>query len=156
MTLTRRTVLAATLLMAAAPGLAFAQKSTAQMDWEASQAEFLAANLKKPGWKATASGLQYKRAKASPKGKQPGPDTSVTIAYEGQTGAGTVFDSSESYDTGVNELVKGMREALQMMRVGETWDFAMPAELGYGDRSGRGRPAGSALVFHVTLLKING
>jgi FKBP-type peptidyl-prolyl cis-trans isomerase FkpA len=156
MTITRRHLMLAaglTVVAASLPSWAFAQKSAAQQEWETSQADFLAANLKKPGWKATASGLQFKKIKAAPKGAQPGAETPVTIAYEGKTGAGTVFDSSEGFDLKVNEMVKGMREGLQMMRVGETWEFAMPAELGYGDRSGPRRPAGSALVFHVTLVK---
>ena len=132
-----------------------AQLTPAQQDWANKQADFLAANLKKPGWKATASGLQYHRVKANPKGAQPGVDTPITFSYEGQTSTGATFDSSDSFDGKPSEMVKGMTEGLQMMRAGETWDFACPPELGYGDRSGPGRPPGTALAFHVTLLKVN-
>lgn len=153
MSIVRRAVVTGALLLGLSVAPALAQKSQAQQDWEKTQADALAANAKKPGWKTAASGLQYHRVKANPKGTQPGPDTSVTIAYVGKNGADNIFDQSDSFDLKVNEMVKGMREGLQMMRAGETWDFAMPAELGYGDRSGPGRPAGSALFFHVTLLK---
>ena len=152
MIFTRRTAVIAGLVLALATP-ALAQKSQAQQDWEKTQGDALAANLKKPGWKAAPSGLQFHKVKANPKGTQPGADTAVTIAYEGKNGAGATFDSSDGFDLKVSEMVKGMREGLAMMRTGETWDFAMPAELGYGDRSGPGRPAGSALFFHVTLLK---
>lgn len=156
LTLSRRPliagVLAATTLLAATPTLA--QLTPAQQDWANKQAEFLAANLKKPGWKATASGLQYHKVKANPKGAQPAADTPITFAYEGKTSTDVTFDSSDSFDGKPNEMVKGMTEGLQMMRAGETWDFALPPELGYGDRTGPGRPAGTALTFHVTLLKV--
>ena len=145
-------MLAAVALAAALPALA---APDAQKDWADAQKAFLDANLKKPGWKATPSGLQYHKVKANPKGAQPGADTPVTIAYEGKTSTDNTFDSSDSFDVKPSELVKGMKEGLQMMRQGEVWDFAMPPELGYGDRAGPGRPAGTALVFHVTLKKVS-
>jgi FKBP-type peptidyl-prolyl cis-trans isomerase len=138
-------------MTAALPALA---APDSKQDWADAQKAFLDANLKKPGWKATPSGLQYHKVKSNPKGAMPGLDTPVTIAYEGKTSTDNVFDSSDSMDAKPSELVKGMKEGLQMMRQGETWDFAMPPELGYGDRSGPGRPAGTALVFHVTLKKV--
>lgn len=134
---------------------AFAQLSPAQQDWANKQKDFLAANLKKPGWKVTADGLEYHKVKSNPKGAQPGADTPITFSYVGKTSTDTTFDSSDSFDGKPSEMVKGMTEGLQMMRQGETWDFAMPPELGYGDRSGPGRPPGTALQFHVTLLKVN-
>jgi FKBP-type peptidyl-prolyl cis-trans isomerase FkpA len=154
LSLTRRPLFAGLLaglaMMAAVPALA---APDAAKDWADTQKAFLDANLKKPGWKATPSGLQYHKVKANPKGAMPGLDTPVTIAYEGKTSTGGTFDSSDSMEAKPSELVKGMKEGLQMMRVGEVWDFAMPPELGYGDRSGPGRPAGTALAFHVTLVK---
>jgi FKBP-type peptidyl-prolyl cis-trans isomerase FkpA len=143
--------LAAIAMTAALPALA---APDAQKDWADAQKAFLDANLKKPGWKAAPSGLQYHKVKSNPKGAMPGPDTPVTIAYEGKTSTDNSFDSSDSFDVKPSELVKGMKEGLQMMRQGEIWDFAMPPELGYGDRAGPGRPAGTALQFHVTLKKV--
>ena len=40
-----------------------------------------------------------------------------------------------------------------MMRPGETWNFVLPAELGYGDAAMGPIPPGSALQFKVELLK---
>ena len=155
LTLSRRPliagVLAAAAISASLPAIA---APDSKQDWADAQKAFLDANLKKPGWKATPSGLEYRKVKANPKGAQPGPDTPVTIAYEGKTSTDNTFDASDSFDVKPSELVKGMKEGLQMMRQGEVWDFAMPPELGYGDRSGPGRPAGTALQFHVTLKKV--
>ena len=41
-----------------------------------------------------------------------------------------------------------------MMRVGEEWEIALPAHLGYGF-AGRGEiPGGATLVFRIELLDI--
>lgn len=154
---TRRAVLAAALTLAAA-GPALAQKSQAQLDWEANQQAYMAENIKKPGWKATPSGIQYKMvSKPKPKGAKPTADSTVTVKYEGRTISDNVFDASpegESATFPLGEVIKGWREAIPMMRVGETWEFVIPAELGYGDRSRPKIPAGSALVFRVELLDV--
>jgi FKBP-type peptidyl-prolyl cis-trans isomerase FkpA len=156
LSLTRRPLIAGVLAVVAVTAALHALAAPdAQKDWADAQKAFLDANLKKPGWKATPSGLQYHKVKSNPKGAQPGPDTPVTIAYEGKTSTDNTFDSSDSFDVKPSELVKGMKEGLPMMRQGEVWDFAMPPELGYGDRSGPGRPAGTALQFHVTLTKVS-
>lgn len=156
--LTRRFAAVAALAALTLAAPAFAQKSAAQLDWEAKQAEFMAANLKEKGWKATASGLQYKRlSKARPKGAQPKADSIVTVAYEGRTVSDVVFDASpegEPITFGFDEVIKGWGEAIPMMRVGETWEFVIPAELAYGDRSRPKIPAGSALRFKVELLDV--
>ena len=147
--------LAAALTFSA--GAALAQKSQSQLDWEATQAAYLAENLKKPGWKATASGLQYKRIKANPKGKQPTAESEVEVKYVGKTVSDNEFDATAEGETSSFELgrvIQGWQEAIPMMREGEVWDFAIPAELGYGDRAKPGIPAGSALVFKVTLVKV--
>jgi FKBP-type peptidyl-prolyl cis-trans isomerase FkpA len=148
--------LAAALALSATAVLA--QKSQSQLDWEANQAAYLAENLKKPGWKATASGLQYRRSsKASPKGAQPTADSQVEVKYVGTTISDNEFDSTAEGETSSFELarvIQGWQEAIPMMREGEVWDFAIPAELGYGDRAKPGIPAGSALLFKVTLVKV--
>jgi FKBP-type peptidyl-prolyl cis-trans isomerase FkpA len=137
---------------------ALAQKSQSQLDWEATQAAYLAENLKKPGWKATASGLQYRRSsKANPKGAQPTADSEVEVKYVGTTVSDNEFDATAEGETSsfsLGRVIAGWQEAIPMMREGEVWDFAIPAELGYGDRAKPGIPAGSALLFKVTLVKV--
>jgi FKBP-type peptidyl-prolyl cis-trans isomerase FkpA len=148
--------LAAALALSA--GAATAQKSQSQLDWEANQAAYLTENLKKPGWKATASGLQYKRSsKANAKGAQPTADSEVEVKYVGTTISDNEFDATAEGETSsfkLEDVIAGWREAIPMMREGEVWDFAIPAELGYADRAKPGIPAGSALLFKVTLVKV--
>jgi FKBP-type peptidyl-prolyl cis-trans isomerase FkpA len=142
----------------AIPAAALAQKSASQLDWEANQAAFLADNLKKPGWKATASGLQYKRAsKPNPKGKMPTADSEVEVKYVGRTISDNQFDATPEGETlsfQLGDVIKGWQEGIPMMREGETWNFAIPAAIAYGDRNKTGIPPGSALQFEVTLVKV--
>ena len=151
-----------TSLLALAPGAALAQaaKPNANLEaafkqWGVMNAQWLADNLKQPGWQATLSGLQYRQIVANPKGAAPTRDSSILVRYTTKLAKAGIIDSrkGEPLEMTVGSLLQGMAEAVMRMRTGETWDFAMPAELGYGDRSGPGRPAGSALFFHVTLLK---
>lgn len=159
MVLLRRFLILFCAAAVALPSAALAQKSSSQLDWEANQATALADNLKKPGWKATADGLQYKRAsKPNPKGAQPTSASEVEVKYVGKTVSDNQFDSSPDGATStftLDGVIKGWAEGIPMMREGETWDFAVPANLGYGDRTKPGIPAGSALMFNVTLIKVH-
>lgn len=122
-------------------------------------AEYLAANAKKEGVKTTASGLQYKVLKAGPNGgKSPKATDSVKVHYHGTLVDGTVFDSSvqrgEPISFPLNGVIPGWTEGVQLMKVGDKFQFTIPANLAYGDR-GQG-PIGpnSTLIFDVELLDI--
>jgi FKBP-type peptidyl-prolyl cis-trans isomerase FkpA len=158
MPMSRRLIVLACAAALALPGAALAQKSQSQLDWEATQATYLADNLKKPGWKASPEGVQFKRtSKANPKGKQPTAESEVEVKYVGHTVTDNEFDASPEGETvsfGLGEVIEGWTKGIPMMREGETWSFAIPAALGYGDRPKPGIPAGSALLFDVTLVKV--
>ena len=72
---------------------------------------------------------------------------------------GTEFDSSyargEPVELGVNQVIKGWQEALQLMKAGSKWEIAVPSELGYGAR-GAGGVIGphSTLLFDIELIEI--
>jgi FKBP-type peptidyl-prolyl cis-trans isomerase len=158
MSVSRRLFVFACALTLALPSAALAQKSQSQLDWEATQATYLADNLKKPGWKATPDGLQFKRtSKPNPKGKQPTEASEVEVKYVGHTVTDNQFDASPEGETvsfGLDGVIEGWTKGIPMMREGETWSFAIPAQMGYGDRPKPGIPAGSALLFDVTLVKV--
>jgi len=120
--------------------------------------EFLAANKSKDGVITTASGLQYKVIKEG-KGSKPKATEKVRLHYHGTTIDGKVFDSSverkEPYELGVNQFVTGFAEGLQLMKVGAKYQFFIPQELAYKERSqGPIIKPYSALVFEVELLDI--
>lgn len=120
--------------------------------------EFLAANKSKPGVTTTASGLQYQITQPGT-GPKPKPEDRVTVHYKGTLIDGTVFDSS--YDRGqpatfgVNQVIPGWVEALQLMNVGSKARLVIPPSLAYGE-TGAGQDIGpnAVLVFDVELVGI--
>lgn len=121
--------------------------------------QFLAENAKKDGVQVTSSGLQYEIVTEG-SGEKPGPTSQVTVHYHGTLADGTVFDSSISRGTpatfGVNQVIKGWTEALQLMNKGAKYRLYIPQELAYGANPHPGGPIEPfmALVFDVELLEI--
>ena len=120
--------------------------------------KFLAENKKKEGVTVLPSGLQYKIIKNS-EGEKPLADSRVVVHYRGTLINGTEFDSSyargEPIELGLNQVIKGWQEALQLMSVGSKWQIVIPSELAYGER-GAGRLIGpnSTLIFDIELISI--
>lgn len=120
--------------------------------------KFLDENAQKEGIHVTASGLQYKVLKEG-NGIKPGPKDKVTVHYTGRLIDGTVFDSSvergEPATFGVNQVIPGWVEALQLMNEGSEWQLYIPSELAYGPQ-GAGAAIGpdSTLIFDVKLIKV--
>ena len=120
---------------------------------------FLADNAKKDGVTVLASGLQYEVIIAG-EGPKPGPTDRVTTHYHGTLVDGTVFDSSvtrgQPATFGVNQVIKGWTEALQLMSVGDKWRLFVPQDLAYGASPRPGGPIEPycALIFEVELLSI--
>ena len=107
----------------------------------------------------TASGLASKMLKAGPAGgAKPRATDRVTVNYSGWTVKGELFDSSiprgEPATFPLNRVIPGWTEGLQLMSVGESRRFWIPAALAYGDRPPPGAPGGQ-LCFDVDLLSIN-
>lgn len=121
---------------------------------------FLAENFKKEGVKTTVSGLQYEVLKAG-EGKSPSNTDQVTVHYHGTLIDGTVFDSSVERNSpatfGVNQVIKGWTEALQLMKEGDKFRLYIPQELAYGDHPHPGGPIEPymALIFDVELISVN-
>jgi FKBP-type peptidyl-prolyl cis-trans isomerase FklB len=118
---------------------------------------FLASNKSKPGVVTTASGLQYKVEKQGT-GIHPDANDKVTVHYHGTLIDGTVFDSSVSrgktISFGLNQVIPGWTEGLQLMAEGSKHTLYIPQELAYGARAqGKILPY-SALVFEVELFTV--
>jgi FKBP-type peptidyl-prolyl cis-trans isomerase len=134
---------------------------SSQAEYDAGQAAWLAWNGARRGWTTTASGLQYRReGRANPSGAQPSATDTVRVHYEGPFIDGRKFDSSwdrgEPAEFPLNRVIRGWTEGVALMHVGETFHFAIPAELGYGDRwvGGDELPPNSTLLFKVELLEV--
>lgn len=123
-------------------------------------AAFLAENAKRSEVKTTPSGLQYEILQEG-QGPNPGPTSQVTVHYHGTLTDGTVFDSSVERGApatfGVNQVIKGWTEALQLMNAGSKFRLSIPEDLAYGANP---HPGGaiepfSALIFEVELISIS-
>ena len=119
--------------------------------------KFLADNALKEGVTTTESGLQYEVLKMG-KGKKPAATDRVKVHYHGTLIDGTVFDSSvdrgEPIVFGLNQVIKGWTEGVQLMPVGSKFRFYIPQELGYGAQNAGSIPPYSTLIFEVELLGI--
>ena len=119
---------------------------------------FLAENAKKDGIVTLPSGLQYQVLKEG-NGKKPAATDRVKCHYEGTLIDGTLFDSSikrgQPAVFGVNQVIKGWVEALQLMGEGAKWKLFIPSELGYGaQQAGELIPPHSTLIFEVELIEV--
>ena len=105
----------------------------------------------------TESGLKYEVIKMGT-GEKPVATDKVEVHYHGTLLDGTVFDSSvdrgQTITFGLNQVIKGWTEGLQLMPIGSKFKFTIPPELGYGDRDIGSIPANSILIFEVELFDI--
>ena len=119
--------------------------------------QFLAENATREGVQVTESGLQYEVITMG-KGEKPTATDNVTVHYHGTLIDGTVFDSSvergEPATFGLNQVISGWTEGLQLMPVGSKFKFYIPYQLAYGDRDAGDIKPFSALIFEVELLSI--
>jgi FKBP-type peptidyl-prolyl cis-trans isomerase len=130
-------------------------------EYVAGQIAYLEWNGARRDWTTTASGLQYRReGPARPAGRQPSATDTVRVHYEGTFIDGRTFDSSyargEPAEFPLNRVIAGWTEGVALMREGETYHFAIPAALGYGDRwvGGDDLPPNSTLLFKVELIEV--
>jgi FKBP-type peptidyl-prolyl cis-trans isomerase len=120
--------------------------------------EFLAKNATRKGVKVTESGLQYEVLNEG-KGERPTATSKVKVHYHGTTPEGVVFDSSvergEPISFGLDQVIKGWTEGVQLMKVGSKYRFYIPQELAYGPSSPSPTiKAYMPLVFEVELIEI--
>ncbi len=135
-----------------------AQEEMNNMAYKSIGYEFLAKNAKKSGVKVTASGLQYEVLKEG-KGPHPTATSKVKVHYHGTTPEGVVFDSSvergEPISFGLDQVIKGWTEGVQLMKAGAKYRFYIPQELAYGPSSPSPTiKAYMPLVFEVELIEI--
>lgn len=121
-------------------------------------AAFLKENGQREGVVTTKSGLQYE-VLTEGTGKNPKATDQVRCHYEGRLINGNVFDSSyqrnEPADFGLNQVIAGWTEGVQLMKEGAKYRFFIPYVLGYGERgAGSQIPPYSTLVFDVELIKV--
>ena len=117
--------------------------------------EFLAENSTGDGVVTRESGLQYKVIEGG-SGKKPGPADKVVVHYRGTTIDGKEFHDSRKRPgkpetLHVSGVIRGMTEALQLMKVGAKWRLFVPPDLAYGRR---GPLADHTVILDIELITI--
>ena len=120
--------------------------------------KYLAENAKKDGVITLPSGLQYQVIKEG-NGKKPSAKDSVKCHYEGFLIDGTVFDSSVQHGEpavfGLQQVIAGWTEGLQLMQEGAKYRFFIPYRLAYGEGgAGQMIPPFATLIFDVELIEV--
>lgn len=124
--------------------------------------DYLKENKSKEGVQSTESGLQYRVITSVESGdprETPTSHSRVKCHYEGKLVDGSVFDSSYQRENpatfSLEQVIPGWTEGLQLMSVGEKYEFTIPPQLGYGEVGVPGHiPGNSVLIFTVELLEI--
>ena len=121
--------------------------------------DFLEANAKREGVVQTTSGLQYEVLSEGKGERSPKATDTVLCHYEGRLVSGKVFDSSyernQPAEFGLNQVIPGWTEGLQLMSEGAKYRFYIPYLLGYGEQgAGPSIPPYSTLIFDVELIKV--
>ena len=120
---------------------------------------FLEANGKREGVTTTKSGLQYEVLTPGKGERSPKATDTVVCHYEGRLVSGKVFDSSyernQPAEFGLNQVIPGWTEGLQLMSEGAKCRLYIPYLLGYGEQgAGPSIPPYSTLVFDVELISV--
>ena len=119
---------------------------------------YLADNAKREGVTVLPSGLQYEVLRSAI-GRKPMATDTVERHYEGRLIDGTVFDSSykrgQTATFGLNQVIKGWTEGVQLMAEGAKYRLFIPYNLAYGTHgAGQQIPPYAALVFDIELIKV--
>ncbi len=119
---------------------------------------YMLTNKSVEGVQTTESGIQYQVLTAA-EGAKPKATDKVKVHYKGTTIDGTTFDSSydrgEPAEFGLNQVIPGWTEGVQLMNVGSKYKFVIPSSLAYGDQgAGASIGPGETLIFEVELLEI--
>ena len=120
--------------------------------------KYLAENGTKADVVTLPSGLQYQVLREG-NGKRPSAQDKVKCHYEGFLIDGTVFDSSvqrgEPAVFGLQQVIAGWTEGLQLMQEGAKYRFFIPYRLAYGEGgAGQMIPPYAALIFDVELIEV--
>jgi len=120
--------------------------------------EYLDFNKIQEGVSETESGLQYKILTKGEGEVHPTRTSKVKVHYHGTLIDGTVFDSSvdrgQPISFGLNQVITGWTEGVQLMVEGDKMRFVIPSHLAYGNRNAGKITAGSTLIFEVELLAV--
>ena len=133
------------------------ERDSMAADSKAAGLAYLAKNAENADVQVTASGLQVETI-VEGKGQAPSATDKVVVHYEGRLIDGVVFDSSiargQPAEFGLNQVIPGWTEGLQLMKPGGKARLTIQSELGYGPGGVGNIPPNAVLVFDVELIEV--
>jgi FKBP-type peptidyl-prolyl cis-trans isomerase FkpA len=104
----------------------------------------------------TSSGLYYVIDKEG-SGSRPTSTSNVTVAYKGYFLDGGTFDQSSDsgISFGLNQVIPGWTEGIQLFKEGGEGMLLIPYNLGYGLNARPSIPGGAVLLFDIQLISVN-
>jgi FKBP-type peptidyl-prolyl cis-trans isomerase FklB len=119
--------------------------------------KFMDSIRKAKGISVTPSGLAYQVLEKGTGMENPVATSKVSVYYTGKYITGEQFESNMGTGSpvtfGLNEVIPGWTEGVQLMTVGSKYRFYIPVELAYGSQGKGSIPGGAALVFDIILEK---
>lgn len=110
---------------------------------------------------ASPSGLKWTDLKVGT-GAEAVAGSKVGIEYTGKLDDGKVFDATSRHNNepleftvGAGEVIPGMDQGIQGMKVGGSRDVIIPPDLGYGEDDMGPIPPNSTLHFNIKLVTVN-
>ncbi len=130
------------------------EKSDSYMDWKAMNDDWFEAHKKDEGFVQTESGLCYKVVRlGNTADRIPNPTSYINATFTGKLIDGTIFGEGENANMGqLHTLIEGWQEGLLMMHTGDIYEFYIPSNLGYGEKSKNKIPPFSTLIYRVELI----
>lgn len=104
----------------------------------------------------TSSGLYYVIDNEG-SGSRPTSTSNVTVAYKGYFLDGGTFDQSSDsgISFGLNQVIPGWTEGIQLFKEGGEGMLLIPYNLGYGLNGRPSIPGGAVLLFDIQLISVN-
>jgi FKBP-type peptidyl-prolyl cis-trans isomerase FkpA len=104
----------------------------------------------------TSSGLYYVIDNEG-SGSRPTSTSNVTVAYKGYFLDGGTFDQSSDsgISFGLNQVIPGWTEGIQLFKEGGEGMLLIPYNLGYGLNGRPSIPGGAVLLFDIKLISVN-
>lgn len=105
---------------------------------------------------STLSGIFYTITEPG-EGESPTASSTVTVNYRGYFANGTVFDQTNDAPAsfGLNNVIRGWTEALQLLKPGGSGTFLIPSNLAYGETGSGSIPPNTMIIFDIELVDFN-
>jgi len=132
--------------------LAFDVEIVAQKEFDNSKIKTYISENNLTDIDSTDSGIYYKLTEVGT-GNHPDANATVTITYTGYFADSTTFELSETpMSFGLEDVIKGWKEAIPLLKKDGAGTFLIPSELAYGAAGSGSIGPNTMIIFDITLV----